>query len=368
MTNQDAAAGERIYSCDDHLDISATPPNLWTDRLPSKYRDIGPRVVEMGSHQVWTVGDTPFGLSGNTGGYASALERVEGLAEDGLRPSNPERRLQDMDLDGVHASIVYGPASLFRFPIDDVEHTHATLRAWNDWTAEEFNRHAPDRLSALPFLPGDSPEAAVAEFERCAKLGHRGAILNPFEARIENPEWDLLWSAAAGAQLPISFHVGGGTRIMPTQDSWSIASFASVVPMQLDEPLAIMIFSGALERVPGFNLVLAESGVGWLPYFLARLDATYEKHAAPHPSYSIKTKPSEIFERQVYATFEEEPLGPQLLPLLPPRNFMWASDYPHPDSTWPESRKAIQHALGSLDDETIRLVTSENCKSLYRLP
>ena len=138
--------------------------------------------------------------------------------------------------------------------------------------------------------------------------------------------------------------------------------------MQLDEPLAIMIFSGALERVPNFNLVLAECGVGWLPYFLARLDATYDKHSAPYPSYSIKTKPSEIFERQIYATFEEEPLGPTLLPLLPPRNFMWASDYPHPDSTWPESRKAIAHALSSLPPETVRLVTSDNCKGLYNLP
>jgi len=363
-----SSAQDRIYSCDDHLDISAAPPELWASRLPERYREIGPRVVPMGEHQVWMVADTPFGLSGNTGGYPTALSRVEGYEEDGLRPSDPVRRLQDMELDGVHASIVYGPAALFRFPIDEVEHTRATLRAWNDWAAEEFNSHAPDRLSALPFLPADSPEAATAEFERCAKLGHRGAILNPFEAKIEDPAWDQLWNAAAEAGLPISFHVGGGTRTMPERDSWNIAAFAAMVPMQLDEPLSIMIFSGALERVPTLKLVLAECGVGWLPYFLARLDATWEKHSVPHPSYSIKTRPTEIFERQIYATFEEEPLGPTLLPLLPPKNFMWASDYPHPDSTWPESRKAIEHALGSLPPETIRLVTSENCKTLYDLP
>ena len=361
-------AENRLYSCDDHLDISAAPPDLWSSRLPARYRDIGPKVVEIQDHRVWMVGDTPFGLSGNTGGYPTALSRVEGYEEDGLRPSDPVRRLQDMELDGVHASIVYGPAALFRFPIDETEHMDATLRAWNDWTAEEFNSHEPDRLSALPFLPSHSPEAATAEFERCAKIGHRGAILNPFEARIEDPAWDRLWSTAAEAGLPLSFHVGGGTRTQPQRDSWTIAAFAAMVPMQLDEPLAIMIFSGALERVPNLKLVLAECGVGWLPYYLARLDATYEKHSAPHPAWSIKTRPSEIFERQVYATFEEEPLGPKLLPLLPPKNFMWASDYPHPDSTWPESRKAIDHALGTLPAETIRLVTSENCKQLYGLP
>ena len=361
-------ASTRLYSCDDHLDISAVPPQLWSDRLPAKYREIGPRVVSMKKLNLWMIGDAPFGMSGTTGGYPTALSRVPGLDEDGLRPSDPERRLTDMDRDDVWASIVYGPAALFRFPIEDADHMHAALRAWNDWSAEEFNSHAPDRLSALPFLPSESPEAAVAELQRCAEKGHRGAILNPFEADIEDPRWDRLWSAAAEADLPISFHVGGGTRTRPERDSWTIATFAATVPMQLDEPLAIMIFSGALERVPGFKLVLAESGVGWLPYFLARMDATFEKHSRPYPDYSIKTLPSELFRRQVYATFEEEPLGPELLPLLPAGNFMWASDYPHPDSTWPESRKAIDHALGSLPPETVRLVTGETCRNLYKLP
>ena len=135
----------RLYSCDDHLDISAVPPNLWSERLPAKYRELGPRVVPMKSVDVWMLGDTPFGMSGNTGGYPTALSRVPGLDGDGLRPSNPELRLSDMDRDDVWASIVYGPAALFRFPIDDTEHMQAALRAWNDWAAEEFNSFAPDR-------------------------------------------------------------------------------------------------------------------------------------------------------------------------------------------------------------------------------
>lgn len=80
------STGLRLYSCDDHLDISAAPPSLWTDRLPSRYREIGPRVIEMGGTSVWMVGDIPFGVSGNGGGYPTALSRVEGLEADGLRP------------------------------------------------------------------------------------------------------------------------------------------------------------------------------------------------------------------------------------------------------------------------------------------
>ena len=149
---------------------------------------------------------------------------------------------------------------------------------------------------------------------------------------------------------------------------WQIAAFAAIAPMQLDEPFAIMMYSGALERNPRLQLVLAESGVGWVPYLVARMDATFEKHCSPHPEYSIKTRPSEIFRRQVYATFEEEPLGPQLIPLLGPDNFMWACDYPHPDSTSPNSRQAIDHALSSLSSEAVRKVTGENCQRLYKLP
>jgi predicted TIM-barrel fold metal-dependent hydrolase len=127
-----------------------------------------------------------------------------------------------------------------------------------------------------------------------------------------------------------------------------------------------MIFSGALERHPGMRLVLAESGIGWLPYFVARLDQAGAKHVPKAEDYRLKGRPSEVFRRQVYATFEEEPLGPQLIPLLGPDNFMWASDYPHPDSTFPRSQEAIAEAFAGLDAGLVRRVTVENCARLYR--
>ena len=166
----------------------------------------------------------------------------------------------------------------------DPEHQQAALRAWNDWAAEEFNAYAPERLFALPFLPATSPEDAVAEL--AALRGARSPRRDPLALRGRRratATWDRLWAAAAEARLPISFHIGGGSRIRPREGGWQIAGFAAVAPMQLDEPLASMMFSGALERHPGLRLVLAESGVGWVPYFVARMDATFEKHCAPHP-------------------------------------------------------------------------------------
>jgi predicted TIM-barrel fold metal-dependent hydrolase len=263
--------------------------------------------------------------------------------------------------------MVYGPTALFSHGITDREVGKAALRAWNDWAAEEFNSYLPDRLNALPELPATSPEDAAEELERLAKAGHRGACINGFEANIGDKAWDRLWAAAAEAALPISFHIGGGTRFDPRRSDWQRAAFAAIAPMQMDEMLAAMIYSGALERNPGLKIVLAESGIGWVPYFVARMDATFEKHCRGN-DYSITTLPSELFRRQVFATFEEEPLGPDLIPLLGPDNFMWACDYPHPDSTWPNSRAAIDHALGKLGPEAVRKITGENCRQLYRLP
>ena len=353
----------RIYSCDDHLDIFSVPPDLWSARLPVRYGEIGPRVVERNGMSLWMVGDQAFGMSGSMEGVPTALDRVPGLENAGFRPSHPAQRLEDMERDGIWSSIVYGPAALFRFPIDERDHLLAVLRAWNDWAAEEFNRHSPDRLSALPFLPATSPEDAVAELARCAALGHRGAILSPFEADVRDPIWDRLWAAAQEAQLPISFHIGGGSRFDPRKRGWQIAAFAAVAPMQMDEPLAAMVYAGALERHPGLRLVLAESGIGWVPYFVARMDATFDKHCKHEGA--IKTRPSELFARQVYATFEEEPFGPELIPLLGAGNFMWASDYPHPDSTFPNSKHAIEEAFGHLDAAFVEQVTATNCKRLY---
>jgi uncharacterized protein len=127
------------------------------------------------------------------------------------------------------------------------------------------------------------------------------------------------------------------------------------------------VFSGALERHPGLTLVLAESGVGWLPYFLTRMDLEW-RNLRDKVDYAPSTPPSELFRRQVLATFEEEELAPQFIPHLGAGSCMWASDYPHTDSTFPESRRAVEEALGTLPDADRRMITATNCARLYGFP
>jgi predicted TIM-barrel fold metal-dependent hydrolase len=361
-----------LYSCDDHLDLRAVPPDVWQARLPRALAARGPRVVARDGADVWVCEDRVLGGSGRPPGDVmlknlSAIGRA-GIEDDGFRPSNPKLRLEDMDLDGVQASVIYGPVAL-GFPITDPALQEACYAAWNDWAVEEFNAAAPDRLCVLAFLPNHSPEAAASELTRCAGIGHRGAIIDVFDTDLGDRAWDRLWAAAAEAGMPISFHLKGGTspKLFYEIGKWKSAAFATVLPLQLDEPLATMVFSGALERHPGLTLVLAESGVGWLPYFLSRMDLEW-RNLKDKIDASPTVPPSELFHRQVFATFEEDELAPEMIPLLGAGSCMWASDYPHTDSTFPLSRQAVDEALGSLSADDRWLITVANCARLYRFP
>jgi predicted TIM-barrel fold metal-dependent hydrolase len=220
--------------------------------------------------------------------------------------------------------------------------------------------------SALPFLSSHSPEAAVGELERVAGIGHRGAIIDVFDFDAGDPAWDRLWAAAEQTGLPLSFHIkaGASPRLSHQVGKWQSAAFATILPLQLDEALAIMVFSGALERRPVLTLVLAEAGVGWLPYFLSRMDMEWV-NLRDKIDDAPATAPSELFKRKVMATFEEEALAYQYIPHLGADSCMWAADFPHTDSTFPESRCSIQETLGGLPDEDRRKITALNCAKLY---
>jgi predicted TIM-barrel fold metal-dependent hydrolase len=358
-----------IYSCDDHLDLSAVPPAVWESRLTRADAERGPRVVAGDKGAQWVCEGRVIGRSGmpkNRAAVAqlSAIGRA-GIDDDGYRAGTPALRLHDMDRDGLAASVIYGPLAL-GFPIEDPALQEACCAAWNDWAIDEFNAVAPDRLCALAFLPSHTPEAAARELERCAARGHRGAIVGVFDIDLGDRAWDRLWGAAQATKLPLSFHIRGGTsaRLSYRIGKWQSAAFASLLPLQLDEPLATMIFSGALERHPGLTLVLAESGLGWLPYFLTRMDLEWEA-LRERLDYAPAIAPSELFRRQVFATFEEEPLAEQFVPMLGAASCMWASDYPHTDSTFPDSQRAIEETLGSLSAADRRAIVATNCARLY---
>jgi predicted TIM-barrel fold metal-dependent hydrolase len=299
-------------------------------------------------------------------GYISANDH-------GFRPGQPDTRLEDMDRDGVQAQVIYGPTCT-HLQLDDAILHEQVARAYNDWAAE-FQKQAPDRLILLPDIPPYDPKAAARELERCAKIGHRGAILGSTVGRGEplfEEAWLPFWDAAEELKFPIHVHLtarGGLHSIRPQLGSWRMPAMVAVVTMQLDEVLAGMIFSGVLEQRPNVRFVMGEAGLGWIPYVIERLDHELHKYGSKITDHKIGMLPSEIFARQVYTTYEDEKLGVELIPRIGADNVMWASDYPHGDSTWPHSRKALAESpLAQHGPEVLKKVTCDNAARVYGFP
>jgi len=352
-----------LHSCDDHLDLPAVPTDLWTTRMRVTDPARVPHVEVVDGRTMWVCDGSVLGLSGATPAAHTCYERG-GIEQDGFRPSNPVLRLQDLDRDGVAASVIYGPSVMGLKIADDALQAEA-YRCWNDWAAE-FNRVDPNRLCILARLPSRRPEDATAEIERVAALGHRGAVLDPVEALVGEPEWEPFWAAAEVAGLPISYHLGGGAnRAVYRMGDWREPVFATVSPMQLDEAIAETVFSGVLERHPGVRLVLAEAGLGWLPYLIARMDHEWVKHS--NIVGRLATPPSELMRRQVWVTFEEEHHADVFIGMIGADRVMWACDYPHPDSTWPHSQDVIETHFRDVPIDEARLMIGGNAARLYGL-
>jgi len=126
--------------------------------------------------------------------------------------------------------------------------------------------------------------------------------------------------------------------------------------------LTSMIFSGVLEHYPRIKLVLGESGIGWIPYVLWRMDAEWEDQ---FKDLSLKMPPTGYWKRQCWATYQTDPIGVKLLDELGVDKVMWGSDFPHPDGVWPDSREYIQRELGHLPADVRRKITCENAARLY---
>jgi predicted TIM-barrel fold metal-dependent hydrolase len=357
-------ADQILISADDHLDIHAMAPDVWSSRLPKAWRERGPHVEETDDGAWWVCDGRRVAPSGRKEkGYIAANEH-------GLRPGQPQTRLEDMDRDGVRAQVIYGPMCT-HLQLNDAALHEQVARVYNDWAAE-FQSQAPDRLILLPDLPPYDPQAATQELLRCAKLGHRGAILSSTVGRGEplfEDSWLGFWDAANEIGIPIHVHLtaaGGLHSLTMKLGSWRMPATVAVVPMQLDEVLAGMIFSGILEQRPNVKFVMGEAGLGWIPYVIERLDHERHKYGSKIQDHKIEMLPSEIFARQVYSTYEDEKLGVELIPRIGVDNVMWASDYPHGDSTWPHSRKAVaESSLAQHGSEVLRKVTCENAARVY---
>ena len=374
----------KVISGDSHIDLTWLPASLFTENAPAEWKERVPRVVEVDGERRWRAGELDLGgvaAVGSAGRSVAMLRGTDrqvdrmiatGLYDDGTkgfyRPTTPDLRIKDQELDGVDAEVIYPILGISR-KLGDPELTMVVFHIYNEWVAD-FRKSNPDRFAALACIPNHDPELAASELRRAAALGLRGADFAVATAvkPLYHPSWDVLWSAAAECNMPISFHTTGMRPREPDPaDAAALDSFfraTNLTMFQIGgiEYLASVIFSGACDRFPNFRFVLGEAGASWLPYACDRMDVEYEDR---FQHLNLSMKPSDFWRRQGFTTFQKEPIVAEFVRAVGEDNLMWGSDYPHPDGVWPYSREVLEQDLGQLDEGIRRKVVCENAGRLY---
>jgi predicted TIM-barrel fold metal-dependent hydrolase len=359
-------ANERIISADSHVGIR---DEAVLEHLASKHHDgykqarmeyfqrMMARAKRKGSDEL-PIGsqDKPWEAAGRPGEY------------------DPTERLKDMDTDGVEAEVLYSDieAGVGFNEMSDGGRL-AAFRAFND-AALAFASADPKRLLVVYLVPIVDMDEAVAEVQRLARDGARAFMLPLYPTDLElppyfDPCYERLWSAIEETGIPISQHVGANEalwNILHYDTTPAKGIFQSLPPVFMAEVLANWIVGGVFERHPKLKVVLVEAGLGWIPYFLERLDTMKNRHGWDH--YGMLSElPSHYWHQNMLATFEEDTYGVSQRHHLGIDNLMWATDYPHPDSTWPHSQQVLETHFAKVPSEEARAMIGGTAARLYRL-
>lgn len=365
----------RIISADDHVN---PPPTMYAERVPAPWRSRMPRIERRGDRDVLVFegSERPISLLEGSAGVASKdVQLLAKSKSEGRRGGwDPAARIEDMDFDGVDAQVLFGSGAGGGVAIRTVERPMqlVMLRAYNEWLAE-FCRARPQRLIGIGEIPIWDLDAALEEARRCAKLGLRGVLIPAVPAYVDSPPGDKsyldpgyerLWAALAELGLPIHFHLG--TRPVSRDVDKNLMVLISVNKTVMCEPIATFIFSGILQRHPGLKLISVESGIGWMAFLVPWMDHVFERHRW-HTKSELSEPPSFYFHRQVFGTFIDDVVGVRNRDVIGVENIMWSSDYPHVNSSWPESRVYIEKHFGDVPVEERRLMVGGNAARLYGL-
>ncbi len=380
----------RVISSDSHV---VEPYDLWTSRIEPKFKDRAPRVVQGEDQDVWRCDDRlvmgmEFAINlGRRFENPDEITEVGRFDEIPLGGYVPGEHVKDMDLDGVDAGIMF-PSYAFKLynAVADSELLSACFRVYNDWLAE-FCSAYPDRLHGIAALNVDDIEVGVAELERCAKLGYKGAMISVFPPvyphegrRYWSPDFEPLWATAQDLDLPLHLHVltnrrcfdetiHGRDSLAPAAGGDSSPAFITNIDHWVRMSLGDIIFSGVFERYPKLRVGVVEFELSWIPHFLDRMDYTYTQRGLLSATHRFKegVLPSDYFHQNVFAGFQEDGLGIQYRHLIGVDNLLWGSDYPHTESTFPRSQQILEEILADCTEGEKAKIAGGNAARIYKL-
>ncbi len=370
-------ADVQVVSVDDHV---IEHEHVWTDRMPARYADAAPQVVEgEGGRQMWRFEDRllpTIGLNAVAGKDPRDFG-VEPVRFDEMRAGcyDPVARVEDMDVDGVHAQMCFpsfpGFAGSTFLGASDRDLAGECVRAWNDFILDEWCAAAPGRFVPMVILPLWDVDASVAEIERVAGKGAKAISFTESPHGIGLPSyhsghWDPMLAAAQDTALPLCLHFGSG----------GVPTFAPDAPFAV--PIALfatnaqfatvdLLLSPVFHKFPRLRVALSEGGIGWMPYVLERVDYVWERHRW-YTGVNTDVRPSELFAGHIFGCFIEDAAGLAMRDLIGTGSIMFESDYPHSDSNFPASREKLAGALTNVPDDDARRIAEDNARELFRFP
>jgi predicted TIM-barrel fold metal-dependent hydrolase len=356
-----------IISADSHI---TEHPETYTGYIDAKWRDKAPHMIdggEKGALYVIDGMDRPIamGLIAAAGKPPEELSMTGVAFEDLHRGGwDPDARLKDQAIDGVDAEVIYPSVGMLLCNHKDFDYKKACFDAYNRWIAEYCGAH-PQRLLGCGQSAMRSPEEGVEDLKAIKALGLRGVMMpgDPQQEDYDSEIYNPVWEAAIDLDLPLSFHIltarGSGFR------GPRINSFLSIIRGNQDI-MGTLIFGGVFQRYPDLRVACVEADAGWVPHYMYRMDHAYERHRNwLAPGVKLDKKPSEYFSEHIYTTFQDDWVAFKMANEMNWRRLLWASDFPHSDSTWPNSAAVISEQTAHLSAEQKQGILCGNVADLY---
>jgi len=374
------ARAYQVISTDDHI---TEPPGMFDGRLPKRFADRTPKAIEDEDGSAWDLDGQLVHMSGLANAAGEKIEEFspKGKTYEHMRPGvyDPRERLKDMDLDGVDAQVCFptlpGGANGTFIELPDKEYALELTRAYNDWLVEEWCAADPERILGLAVLPLWDLPASAAEVRRVAGKGVKGLSLPsapqsyPGVPAFPDPAWDAVWDAMTETGLPAEVHIATGKKdlgvLQPGVGS-PAAVFVHLAPASNMTVVSTLLFSDILLRYPTLKFVSAESGIGWVPYFLERADYTFRKHRF-WTGTSTGVPPSELFRQSIYVNYISDKAGIELRHMIGVDNIMIGTDYPHTDTSWPDTQRVIKEQMGDIPDDERYKICAGNAVRVFNL-
>jgi uncharacterized protein len=310
---------------------------------------------------------TPMNLCGDSAKLADQLEHG----------FDARSYLRAMDAQGIDAAVLFPSMGLFVPFLPELapEQSAAACAAYNDWVAA-YCATDPTRLAAVGLVPRTDLVAATTEARRTAALGLVGVLVRPNhmgDAYLDDPAYDPLYEAVADVGLVLAVHEALGVRA-PTIGRDRFESFAArhacSHPLEQMAAATALLLGGVLERHPALRVAFLESGSGWLPYWLHRLDE-HREWMREVECANLSLAPSEYFARQCVVSCDpDDALAPWVTTQIGADHMIWASDFPHPDAQFPDAVEAFLRevdAHGGLADAALRRILWDTPLEFYRL-